>query len=79
MKFTTTLAALLSAPTIILAASVSILDVWVPTILSPDATTVWSIEDTNYVQWDLGDEPSQITNPTGTIYLSKDGFTDFGA
>jgi hypothetical protein len=76
MKFTTTFATLLlSASTLIFAAPVdlSTRDVWVPKILSPTEATVWHLGKTYQVEWALDQKPENVTNPTGTIYLSTAG------
>jgi len=82
MKFMTTLAALLlSASTITLAAPVDLAarDVWVPKILYPTNEVVWHVGESHNVEWALDDEPASVTNPTGTVFLSKDGLLDIGA
>jgi hypothetical protein len=78
MKFTTTLAALLSASTIILAAPVEFAtrDVWVPKILYPTDETVWHVGETYDLTWALDQKPESVTNPIGTVYLSKNGRLD---
>jgi len=81
MKFTTTLAILLSASTTLLAAPVGFAarDVWVPKILYPTAGTTWTAGETYPVKWALDQEPASVTNPIGTVFLSKDGRLDIGA
>ncbi|KAF9646286.1 hypothetical protein BDM02DRAFT_255343 [Thelephora ganbajun] len=78
MKFTTTLAALLSASTIILAAPVNLAarDVWAPKILYPTTNTVWHVGETHHVKWALDQKPVNVTNPIGTVFLSKNGRLD---
>ncbi|KAF9783353.1 hypothetical protein BJ322DRAFT_982791, partial [Thelephora terrestris] len=51
-------------------------DVWVPKILDPTATTVWQVGGTFIVEWALDQEPASVTNPVGTVYLSKAGILD---
>ena len=81
MKFMTTFAALLSASMTVLAApvDVSIRDVWVPKILYPTEGTEWSVGKPYYVEWALDQKPESVTNPNGTIFLSKNGRLDVGA
>jgi hypothetical protein len=80
MKFTNTLAALIISASAILAAPVQLAtrDVWVPKILDPTATTVWQVGGTFLVEWSLDQEPASVTNPVGTVYLSKAGILDIG-
>jgi len=81
MKFTTTLATLLFSAVSILAAPVQLdaRDVWVPKILSPDENSVWQVGETYTVEWALDRKPQSVTNPIGTIYLSKSGRLDIRA
>ncbi|KAG0704484.1 hypothetical protein DFH29DRAFT_372511 [Suillus ampliporus] len=46
-------------------------DVWVPTIISPTSDSTWTVGGTFLVTWDTSSEPSQVTNPTGEIYLRQ--------
>jgi hypothetical protein len=80
MKFTNTLAALIISASAILAAPVQLdtRDVWVPKILDPTATTVWQVGGPFIVEWALDQEPASVTNPVGTVYLSKAGILDIG-
>ena len=81
MMFTTTLAALLlSASSTIFAAPTQITarDVWVPKILDPTAATVWHVGGTFNVTWALDEKPVNVSNPIGTVYLSKAGRLDIG-
>ncbi|KAH8110484.1 hypothetical protein DFH11DRAFT_1880544 [Phellopilus nigrolimitatus] len=50
-------------------------DVWAPRVTYPVFGTVWSVGERYNVTWDLTSEPKQITNPTGQIWLRKDGLT----
>lgn len=50
-------------------------DVWVPQILSPDASTVWQVGGTYLVTWDVSSQPSQVTNPQGMVYLRTNDAT----
>ncbi|KAK0466909.1 uncharacterized protein EV420DRAFT_1506060, partial [Desarmillaria tabescens] len=50
-------------------------DVYVPPITSPDASTVWTVNTTQTVTWDVSDPPVNITNRYGLIMLRKDGLT----
>jgi hypothetical protein len=82
MKFMTSLTALLlTASSIVLAAPVHLAgrDVWVPKILEPTAATVWHVGETYDITWALDQEPEQVTNPVGKVYLSKDSLLDIGA
>ncbi|KAG8213958.1 hypothetical protein J3R82DRAFT_10707 [Butyriboletus roseoflavus] len=44
-------------------------DVWVPQIITPNASTVWVAGSTYTVTWNISSEPSQVTNPQGKVYL----------
>ncbi|PSR75327.1 hypothetical protein PHLCEN_2v9190 [Hermanssonia centrifuga] len=44
-------------------------DIWDPTILSPNASTVWRSGEAYTVVWETADQPKQITNPNGFIIL----------
>ncbi|THH04994.1 hypothetical protein EW145_g5119 [Phellinidium pouzarii] len=44
-------------------------------ILYPTENLVWKIGYTHHVVWDLNDEPAQITNPIGQVWLRKNGST----
>lgn len=81
MKFTTALAVLFSASTAVFAAPVGFIarDVWVPQITNPTADSVWQIGQTYQVEWSLDQKPASVTNPVGTIYLSKSGRLDISA
>jgi hypothetical protein len=82
MKFMTTLAALLlSASTTILAAPVKLAsrDVWVPKILYPNEKAVWHVGETHHVKWALDGKPVNVTNPIGTVFLSKNGRLNISA
>jgi hypothetical protein len=81
MKFTSAFATLLLSASTILAAPVEFTprDVWVPKILSPDATTVWQVGKTYNVTWSLDQKPENVTNPNGTVYLSKNGRLNISA
>lgn len=81
MKFTNVLTALLlfTAPTTIAApVNLDARDVWVPKILDPTETTVWKVGGSFFVKWALDMKPQSVTNPNGTIYLSKAGRLDIG-
>jgi hypothetical protein len=81
MKFTSAFATLLLSASTILAAPVEFTprDVWVPKILSPGATTVWQVGKTYNVTWSLDQKPENVTNPNGTVYLSKNGRLNISA
>ncbi|KAF5382304.1 hypothetical protein D9757_008476 [Collybiopsis confluens] len=44
-------------------------DVWVPKIITPNATTVWKANSHGEVTWNTSNPPKQITNRKGTILL----------
>ncbi|KAG1777704.1 hypothetical protein EV702DRAFT_218321 [Suillus placidus] len=44
-------------------------DVWVPKITCPTSASTWTVGGTFLVTWDTSSKPSQVTNPTGKIYL----------
>ncbi|OAX39980.1 hypothetical protein K503DRAFT_688471 [Rhizopogon vinicolor AM-OR11-026] len=46
-------------------------DVWVPEITSPTSDSTWTVGGTYSVTWDTSSKPSQVTNPTGKIYLRQ--------
>ena len=45
--------------------------VWVPKILDLTAATVWQVGGRYYVKWALNGKPVNVTNPVGTVYLSR--------
>jgi hypothetical protein len=51
-------------------------DVWVPTITSPTSTSTWVAGKKFYVTWDTSSKPSQVTNPTGKVYLRQGDATE---
>ncbi|KAG7445090.1 uncharacterized protein BT62DRAFT_933509 [Guyanagaster necrorhizus] len=46
-------------------------DVYVPAVILPNSSSVWTVGSTQTVTWDTSNPPSQITNPTGSIRLRK--------
>ncbi|KAK7015492.1 hypothetical protein VNI00_012104 [Paramarasmius palmivorus] len=64
MQFKTTaiLAALAAAVTASPLVERKPLDVWNPTIISPNASTIWVVGTTVNVTWDTSDQPKQISN-----------------
>jgi len=46
-------------------------DVWVPKILCPTSSSVWTVGGTFTVTWDVTSKPSQVTNSIGEIYLRQ--------
>ncbi|KAF8556382.1 hypothetical protein OG21DRAFT_659969 [Imleria badia] len=44
-------------------------DVWVPPILSPNASTVWTVGGTYTVTWNTTSKPVNVTNSQGMVYL----------
>ncbi|KAL4073887.1 hypothetical protein V8B97DRAFT_1914957 [Scleroderma yunnanense] len=71
LRLTLFLAGLLSLLSLISAYPIVSRDDWAPTILSPDSNTIWVIGQTYTVIWDTSNQPSQITNPDGKIYLRQ--------
>lgn len=59
----------------VLAHPVASRDVWVPSILSPNSTSVWVVGGNYTVTWDATNPPSQVTNPQGKIYLRQGSAT----
>ncbi|KAG1870150.1 hypothetical protein DFJ58DRAFT_653248 [Suillus subalutaceus] len=51
-------------------------DVWVPTIIEPTSASTWSVGGTFLVTWDTSSEPSEVTNPTGQVYLRQGDATE---
>ncbi|KAF8236239.1 hypothetical protein L208DRAFT_1357668 [Tricholoma matsutake] len=43
------------------------LDVWAPTILEPDASTIWQIGKCENVTWDTSNAPVNISNGSGVL------------
>jgi hypothetical protein len=81
MKFTTSfIAFLFFASSAVLAAPVQLAarDVWVPEILQPTEGATWQVGETYSVEWATDEKPEQVTNPVGTVYLSKNGTLDIG-
>ncbi|EPT05163.1 hypothetical protein FOMPIDRAFT_1021500 [Fomitopsis schrenkii] len=52
-------------------------DVYVPQILTPDASTVWVVGQTYNVTWDTSDAPEHITNLYGRVVLATNGLEDY--
>ncbi|KIM69753.1 hypothetical protein SCLCIDRAFT_1208268 [Scleroderma citrinum Foug A] len=50
-------------------------DVWVPSILSPNSTSVWVVGGNYTVTWNTTNPPSQVTNPQGEIFLRQGNAT----
>lgn len=75
MKISNTLVVLLSSVSIVLAApgDLTAMDVWAPKILDPTAATMWQVGGRYYVKWALDKKPVNVTNPVGTVYLSRNG------
>ncbi|PPQ74634.1 hypothetical protein CVT26_007443 [Gymnopilus dilepis] len=48
------------------------LDIFDPRIISPNASTVWTIGKTELVTWDTSDAPKHISN-LGSVFLSGYG------
>jgi len=55
--------------------SIVIRDVWVPKITSPTSDSAWTVGGTFLVTWDTSSKPSQITNPTGKVFLRQGNAT----
>jgi len=47
-------------------------DVYVPTIITPNATAIWPIGSVQNVTWDTKNPPEQITNKRGRILLRSE-------
>ncbi|KAF9469379.1 hypothetical protein BDZ94DRAFT_1133825, partial [Collybia nuda] len=69
---------LVSSTPVVPRAGAGVLDVFVPPILEPTASTVWKIGQTVTVTWDTSNAPENISNGSGVIlkgtfdYLAKD-------
>ncbi|KAJ3483181.1 hypothetical protein NLI96_g6478 [Meripilus lineatus] len=50
-------------------------DVFVPKIITPDASTVWHSGETQTVTWDISDAPQNVTNTAGFIILRSSGIS----
>ena len=48
-------------------------DTWVPRILFPHNGTTWRVDNHHNVTWDLTQQPAEISNPVGIIFLRRDG------
>ncbi|KZP20286.1 hypothetical protein FIBSPDRAFT_789637 [Athelia psychrophila] len=46
-------------------------DVWDPKVTYPTKGTVWKSGSKYTVTWETSDEPAQVTNPNGQIYLRQ--------
>ncbi len=76
MKLTLPITMLCALVTSVLATPIHIpRDVYDPPITSPNACTVWTVNTTQTVTWDVSNPPTDITNPIGSIKLRKDGIT----
>ncbi|KZV62614.1 hypothetical protein PENSPDRAFT_758577 [Peniophora sp. CONT] len=53
--------------------SAAALDVFVPPITSPSASTKWTAGAVETVTWDTSNAPAQISNPSGIVVLEKGG------
>jgi hypothetical protein len=51
--------------------SLTVRDVFVPEILTPEAGDSWVIGETQSVTWNVSSPPAQITNTVGQILLRK--------
>ncbi|TFK75404.1 hypothetical protein BDN72DRAFT_733258, partial [Pluteus cervinus] len=51
------------------------LDVYSPSILTPQENDTWVPGQIYTVTWDISDPPAQITNPIGQIWLRKGDVT----
>ncbi|KXN84049.1 hypothetical protein AN958_00499 [Leucoagaricus sp. SymC.cos] len=49
------------------------LDVYNPPLVKPAAGDTWPVGTRQLVKWDVSHPPAQITNRTGTIYISRGG------
>lgn len=50
-------------------------DVWDPPVTYPTFQVVWKIGFQHNVTWDTSTKPENVTNPTGLIYLMRNGQT----
>jgi len=48
-------------------------DVFVPPVITPNASTVWVVGQNYNVTWNTTDAPVNITNKYGMVVLAKDG------
>ncbi|EPT05168.1 hypothetical protein FOMPIDRAFT_1111829 [Fomitopsis schrenkii] len=69
-KFTALLFALVS--------SVSASAIWDPTILTPNAQSVWVRGQTTEVTWDTSNPPANATQFIGQVRLAKGGIQGYG-
>ncbi|KIK62842.1 hypothetical protein GYMLUDRAFT_58091 [Collybiopsis luxurians FD-317 M1] len=58
------------------AAARAMLDVWAPTIISPDASTVWTQGKQYNVTWDTSDAPANISNGASVVLGNNTQLTD---
>ncbi|TFK93068.1 hypothetical protein K466DRAFT_594664 [Polyporus arcularius HHB13444] len=66
----------LSLLAVVSALPLAVRDVFVPPVKSPKAGDVWVVGSKQNVTWDISKAPEHITNPKGTIVLSKNGRLD---
>ncbi|KAJ8507681.1 hypothetical protein ONZ45_g9968 [Pleurotus djamor] len=50
---------------------------FVPTITSPVLNDIWYEGEIKNVTWDVSNPPYPISNPTASIYLRQNGYTDY--
>jgi len=53
-----------------------ILDVWAPTIISPNSTTVWTLGQQYNVTWNTSNAPSEISNGAAVVLGENGTLTD---
>ncbi|KAF5315044.1 hypothetical protein D9619_007419 [Psilocybe cf. subviscida] len=75
MKFFAVLSfvALVSAAPV---SQLSIRDVFVPPVLTPNSKTVWKVGAIETVTWDVSEAPKSITNSEARVVLVTDGHMD---
>ncbi|KAH8099655.1 hypothetical protein BXZ70DRAFT_942751 [Cristinia sonorae] len=84
MKFINAITTLFFAPLLLAASTVgavpmekkdtlSTQDVFVPRIIEPTASTVWSSGEVRNITWDTSNAPAQITNRFGLVLLRFSG------
>ncbi|KAL6302822.1 hypothetical protein BKA93DRAFT_827119 [Sparassis latifolia] len=67
---------LLSLCALVYALPIRIRDVFVPPIITPNASTVWEIGQQYNVTWNTTDAPVNITNKYGMVVLVENGLLD---
>jgi hypothetical protein len=60
----------------VIASSGQILDVWVPRIITPNASTIWTEGQQYNVTWDTSDAPANISNGAAVVFGENNTLTD---